>query len=134
MNNTLIWGSFHTKDICISNKVWYERKNTEPCFAARSNWTGHNSLDQSHILYDYQLQPYIWYNFQREWLIFFIHTYQRDSNDSSYSIQNKVLRCTILHTVYREIFAPFLFLPLLPSLSAGEFKTGQLPKSYIFSL
>lgn len=32
-----------------------KEKNTEPCFAARSNCTGHDSLNQSHTLYDYQL-------------------------------------------------------------------------------
>ena len=37
-----------------------------------------------------------------------------------------------LFTVYREIFAPISFSPLLP-LSAGKFKTGQTPKSQILS-
>lgn len=36
-------------------------------------------------------------------------------------------------TVYREIFAKVLFLPLLLSLSAGEFKTVQFPISYIIT-
>lgn len=30
------------------------------------------------------------------------------------------------YTVYREIFALDLFSPLLPSLSLGKFKTGQV--------
>lgn len=37
------------------SKFDMKEKTTEPCFAARSNCTGHDSLDQSHTLYDYQL-------------------------------------------------------------------------------
>lgn len=32
----------------------------------------------------------------------------------------------LIYTVSSEIFAPFLFLPFSPSLSAGKFKTRQL--------
>lgn len=82
------------------SKFDMKEKTTEPCFAARSNCTGHDSLDQSHTLYDYQLHINFYnlcYNFLQEWLFFYIYKYQRDSNDSSYSIQNTVLRCIILH-------------------------------------
>lgn len=41
---------------------------------------------------------------------------------------------TLGNTVYREMFAPVLFLPLTPSLSVDEFKTGRIPKSQINSL
>lgn len=36
--------------------------------------------------------------------------------------------------VFLEIFAPFLFLPLLLSLSAGQFKTGRTPMYQVISL
>lgn len=36
-------------------------------------------------------------------------------------------------TVYRDIFTPVLFLPFLPSLSGGEFKSEQIPLSKIIS-
>lgn len=82
------------------SKFDMKEKTTEPCFAARSNCTGHDSLDQSHTLYDYQLHI----NFYNLYVtiscrngFFYIYKYQRDSNDSSYSIQNTVLRCIILH-------------------------------------
>lgn len=83
------------------SKFDMKEKTTEPCFAARSNCTGHDSLDQSHTLYDYQLHI----NFYNLYVTiscrngsFFIYiNIKRDSNDSSYSIQNTVLRCIILH-------------------------------------
>lgn len=34
-------------------------------------------------------------------------------------------------TVYRDTFTPVLFLPFLPSLSGGEFKSEQIPLSKI---
>lgn len=37
-------------------------------------------------------------------------------------------------TVDREIFAVVLFLSLLPLLSAGKFKAGQVPMSQIIPL
>ena len=37
-------------------------------------------------------------------------------------------------TVFKEIFAPVLFSSLLPSLSAGEFKTGRNPMSQTICL
>lgn len=40
---------------------------------------------------------------------------------------------TGMHTVYRLIFIPVLFQPLLPSLSGGEFKTREIPMSQIIS-
>lgn len=38
------------------------------------------------------------------------------------------------YTVYREIFVSILLLPLSPSLSVGEFKTGQIENNFLITV
>lgn len=133
MNNTLIWGSFHTKDICISNKVWYERKNIEPCFAARSNWTGHNSLDQSHILYDYQLQLiYDTISSGNGSFFLYIHIGEIQMTvHTAYKIKCWGAPFFILYT--GKYSPPFYFCPFCPRCQRANLRLGNF-QSLTFSL
>lgn len=54
--------------------------------------------------------------------VLLLHTFNRLVCDQSLIVAN---------TVYKEIFTPILFSPSLP---AGEFRTGQIPMSYIIFL
>lgn len=46
----------------------------------------------------------------------------------------KLIPCKKLLTVYRNIYAPVLFLPFLPSFSAGDFKIGQIQNNSLLTV
>lgn len=65
-----------------------------------------------------------------------IHQHAKDSLRvlNRYDAKRGKAVSTDRHSVYREIFTQFYFLSLLPSLSAGDFKSGESQSIKFLSL